>query len=287
MHLASLAGEVERLESELGRAQRAVASAPAGASAPAPSPVQSLALAASEQVRMIVDAAESSGVEIERIAEEEAARIRSDADTEARRVRDEAVSRSQDQVGRVGEATSTMLQRMDAMESELGSLLDGLRTGTSRLTADLSLLQGNLGDLYGAAGSSQAPAPPRAEPALPVPAPAPEPVAEAPQYVPEPQDEPEPQDVPESQPATEDEPMALSPAASVAVPEPVDPEPVEADPAPAPVQDGGDVEGARLIALNMALNGQSRSETEQYLDENFELADRAGLLDEVYATVEG
>ncbi|MBA2350203.1 MAG: hypothetical protein H0V81_18160 [Solirubrobacterales bacterium] len=47
------------------------------------------------------------------------------------------------------------------------------------------------------------------------------------------------------------------------------------------------MEGARLIALNMALNGQSRAETEKYLDENFDLADRAGLLDEVYATVEG
>ncbi|MBA2347595.1 MAG: DivIVA domain-containing protein, partial [Solirubrobacterales bacterium] len=163
VHLESLAGEVERLQRELERAQRAAASAPNAAAAPAASPVQSLALAASEQVRLIVDAAESSAADIERVAQEEAARIRADADTEAQRVREEAVGRSQDHVGQVGEATSTMLQRMDAMESELGSLLDGLRTGTSRLTADLSLLQGNLGDLYGAAGSSQAPAPPRAD----------------------------------------------------------------------------------------------------------------------------
>jgi hypothetical protein len=47
------------------------------------------------------------------------------------------------------------------------------------------------------------------------------------------------------------------------------------------------VEGARLIALNMALNGQSRDETDRYLRDNFELPDRAALLDEVYATVEG
>jgi hypothetical protein len=51
--------------------------------------------------------------------------------------------------------------------------------------------------------------------------------------------------------------------------------------------EGGDVEGARLIALNMALNGQSRDETDRYLRDNFELPDRAALLDEVYATVEG
>ena len=37
---------------------------------------------------------------------------------------------------------------------------------------------------------------------------------------------------------------------------------------------GADVDGARLIALNMALNGESRSDTERYLAENFELADR-------------
>jgi hypothetical protein len=48
-----------------------------------------------------------------------------------------------------------------------------------------------------------------------------------------------------------------------------------------------DLEGARLIALNMALNGQSRAETDKYLAENFDLSDRAALLDEVYATVEG
>jgi hypothetical protein len=36
----------------------------------------------------------------------------------------------------------------------------------------------------------------------------------------------------------------------------------------------------------MALNGTSREETDRYLAENFDLADRAALLDEVYATVE-
>jgi cell division septum initiation protein DivIVA len=48
-----------------------------------------------------------------------------------------------------------------------------------------------------------------------------------------------------------------------------------------------DAEGARLIALNMALNGTPRDETARYLSENFQLADAGGLLDEVYASVEG
>jgi hypothetical protein len=61
---------------------------------------------------------------------------------------------------------------------------------------------------------------------------------------------------------------------------------VEAVAAPEPADADGDTEGARLVALNMALNGTSRDETDRYLAENFDLADRAALLDEVYATVE-
>ena len=50
---------------------------------------------------------------------------------------------------------------------------------------------------------------------------------------------------------------------------------------------GGDDDGARLIALNMALNGTPREQTDRYLAENFKLTDRRGLLDEVYSSVEG
>jgi DivIVA domain-containing protein len=46
---------------------------------------------------------------------------------------------------------------------------------------------------------------------------------------------------------------------------------------------GGGHEGARLIALNMALNGTPREETARYLDENFALDDPDALLDEVYS----
>jgi hypothetical protein len=48
-----------------------------------------------------------------------------------------------------------------------------------------------------------------------------------------------------------------------------------------------DIEGARLIALNMALNGTPREETEHYLAQNYDLADRQRLLDEVYSSVQG
>ena len=44
-------------------------------------------------------------------------------------------------------------------------------------------------------------------------------------------------------------------------------------------------EGARLIALNMALNGTPRNETARYLSENFNLEDQDAVLEEVYSRV--
>jgi DivIVA domain-containing protein len=49
------------------------------------------------------------------------------------------------------------------------------------------------------------------------------------------------------------------------------------------VAPAADMEDIRLIALNMALNGSSRSETAAYLVENFEIEDPEKLLDGVYA----
>jgi hypothetical protein len=46
-------------------------------------------------------------------------------------------------------------------------------------------------------------------------------------------------------------------------------------------------EGARVIALNMALRGTPREETARYLAENFELDDPDALLNDVYARVGG
>ncbi len=44
-----------------------------------------------------------------------------------------------------------------------------------------------------------------------------------------------------------------------------------------------DEAGARLIALNMALDGKPREETARYLTEHFALADVEALLDDVYS----
>ena len=84
--------------------------------------------------------------------------------------------------------------------------------------------------------------------------------------------------------ARAEEPAA--PPAAEPEPEPEEPAAAEAAPAEAaPAEAAAGPEGARVIALNMALNGSSREETARYLSENFELDDPDALLDEVYARV--
>jgi DivIVA domain-containing protein len=251
-HLARIAEEVDALRRRAGSG---------GGATPGKSSPASIAQAASEQVRAIVEAAESSAAAIERGAQEEAERIREEAESDARETRDEAVGQSQEHVSKVRQSTTQMLQRVDAMESELAGLVESLRTGANRLTADLSLLEGGMGDLYDAAGRDRPSSGPRVVESVPL--------AVVPQ---ESQDEAQ---------IADDEGLELEDVAAVEVVE------VEAASAAAePAAAGGDTEGARLVALNMALNGTSRDETDRYLSENFDLADRAALLDEVYATVE-
>ena len=66
---------------------------------------------------------------------------------------------------------------------------------------------------------------------------------------------------------------------------PEDDEPIGARPSDGVDDADTDMEGARLIALNMALSGSSRAETAEYLRETFGFEDQA-LLDDVYERVE-
>ncbi len=236
---------------------------------------ETLASSASEQVRAIVEAAETSAADIQKQAEEEAGEIRAEANTEAQNTREQSVEQAREYVGKVSESTSSMLQRLNAMENELAALIESLRTGANRLNADLQLLEGNLSEVGDAVS--------------------PRPVFEPEQFA-----EPEPAEVlaaeevdVELEEATYD---YVEPVAEVSEPlaEPEEPleEPVTADAGLAALVDvpgdgTDDTEGARLIALNMALNGTPREETDRYLAENFQLSDRDGLLNEVYASVEG
>lgn len=250
-HLRGLAEEVEELKRTARRRS------------------ESLAAAASEQVRSIVEAAETTAADIQRQAEDEARDIRAEASNEAETTREHATSEAREYVGQVSQSTSGMLERINAMENELNALIESLRTGSNRLNADLQLLEGNLAAVKDA-------------------------------VVPRPRFEPEHASAAE-RPAGEAQASSVEQAAP-AVPSA---EPFEQSARVAPAAagelitdssheptvgrrtNGGDDDGARLIALNMALNGTPREETDRYLAENFRLTDRRGLLDEVYSSVEG
>src|SRR5947209_12070010 len=89
VHLSALAEEVDELKRSTRRR------------------TETLASAASEQVRAIVEAAETSAAEIQRQAEDEAREIRSEANTEARATREQATAQARDYVDRVSESTSS------------------------------------------------------------------------------------------------------------------------------------------------------------------------------------
>jgi DivIVA domain-containing protein len=137
-HLRNVADEFEQLR---GRAP-----------APGPSP---LAAGASEQVRLILEAAETS-----------AAELRADAGRQAG-----------DHVARVEEAAGGMLSRLDDLERELGSLLEALRQSGERLNEGLARLQRQASDL---SGTVEPPAAPDEIVSVPGPPEEPEPEPELP-----------------------------------------------------------------------------------------------------------
>jgi DivIVA domain-containing protein len=407
---------------------------------------ESLAVAASSQVRMIVEAAENGAAQIRQEAEHEAQQLRAEAATELERVRGEAANEAErirseasaeaervrseasieverlrgeasaaaellraeakreakslrdqakqeagDHVSKVSTSASAVLSRIEEMERELGTLVESLRTGTTKLSEDLEQLDESVAattawssepDEAPAAETPMAEAPAAvslAEPveqAQPVEQPAP---VEQSVPVEHAQVEPaEPEVAPfevnleelsggalavESDDAAEVDPdsaattefsfdpaeMALLNGSSQvdgSVPPPVEgnvgagalgdtagapdseapPAHPQEDAEPTVVSetaDAGDgslvwltpdeqqqaeaanghsqpeflvsqaspagsdpdIEGARLVALNMALNGSAREDVDRYLAENFQLSDRGALLDEVYSTI--
>lgn len=304
-HLRALAAAVE----ELRRA----------AAAPGP---DSLAASAGSQVQAIVAAAEVAAAEIESEAKANAEQTRAQAQADAEKTRADAIAQAQAHVAAVGRATATLLARVESLDGETGALVDSIRAGGTRLAGDLAAVETNMGELYDAAagraadaaasadtGADSAPpgageegettivsavAAERPEPHVPprpddVPAP---PVASStppkpasPPPAPEPLTPEPPIPAPPTAAATS-QPAASQPAASQPPPAPAQ-ESLELPSSTTPAGENGDAEGARLVALNMALNGDSREETDRYLAENYEVEDREKLLDEVYAAIEG
>jgi DivIVA domain-containing protein len=222
----------------------------------------SVASTAGTHVQSILQAAETAAAEIERHALENARQVREDADRDADRTREEAIARARQHVSAVAQVTARLVEHVGSMDGEVGALVESLRAGAGRLAADLSAVESGMSELYDAASgrggaAAEAEAPRQYEPEAPL------------QYEPEPHQRAFETELDSALSA----PAAQPPAAQMA--------------APAGEEAGGDVDGARLIALNMALNGESRADTERYLAENFQLPDRLKLIDEVYAAIEG
>jgi DivIVA domain-containing protein len=274
-----------------------------------PSPA-SLATAAADQVRSIVEAAENSAAQIQESAEADARKTRDEASQAARETRERADADAAKRVADADEATQRALERAAAIEGEIDRLLGDIRSSATglidRVTGAAGSLQTELDqarsefasvrearlEVGGGGGGALR------DDAGPVDA-EPEVVAES-------------EDVQAEVIASDgasiadeaDEESVIPPDGSSIADEAVEEEDdyeadeveEEPEPEPEPATSGGGggggrsirgAEGARLIALNMALNGTPRDETARYLSQNFELDDQDALLDEVYARVGG
>lgn len=252
-HLRALSAAVSALRSEVTRGE-------------------TLGESAGSQVQGILDAAQSAAAEIESDAKARAAEELRQAAASAAEIRGDALAKADAHVAAVGEAALALRRRLEAMEGQLGALTSSLQEGSSRLAKDLGGVREEMAALYDAASGRRPGA--AAEGAAGVPA-APAPRAELPA---------QPSEV-----AVSAETVPAEPVAAERVPAaPVQEEPAAAAPTPsngAAAERSTDVDGARLIALNMALNGDSREDTDRYLSEHFDLPERAKLVDEVFAAI--
>lgn len=305
-HLREVADAVEDLRTQLeAQAERA----------------SSLSGAASERLRQILDAAEASANDIRSDAEDEARQTLREARREARSTTEEAERRasereeeaerlarqreeesetaSAEQMEQMEERTQALLRRADSLDEQFEALLERMRSAAGgaieELRGEAEALRTELED---AAGPGRAPS--TRQPAVP---PADEGGADLDDTVivepgvgaepsgdealPEPRSDfdevlDEEEEEEELVTVDQEEDLVAEDAQAPAAPQ----ERRRARPsASGSSASTSDVEGARLIALNMALSGSPRAETADYLRETFGLDDDA-LLDDVYERVQ-
>jgi hypothetical protein len=223
---------------------------------------ESVGAAAATQVQGILDAAQAAAEQIVGDAQEQAARAVREAELAAQRTRSEAIAAAQAHLAALAKAAATLRGRVESMDGDLHGLAETLRSGGARLAQELSAVDRDMAALYDAASGRR----PAAQAQEPQPTPT--------SGLPLPSDPPEPLEMPAPpEPVQESRPPAVEPVANGVAGE------TPALPA--------DLDGARLIALNMALNGDSRETTDRYLEQYFNLPEREKLIDEVYAAIEG
>ncbi|HEV7941909.1 MAG TPA: hypothetical protein VGP17_03805 [Solirubrobacteraceae bacterium] len=232
---------------------------------------ESVGAAAATQVQGILDAAQDAAAQIVSDAEQRAARATQEAQMAAQQTRSEAIAAAQAHIAAVAQSAAALRSRVESMDADLHGLAETLRGGAGKLAQGLAAVEADMAALYDAASGRR---------------------AATDEAVSEPVSPPLPAEA-ETVVAT-----PTAPVPSAAPPEPVEaiaaatfqsssPDPViEAVPALAGAR-STDPDGARLIALNMALNGDSREATDRYLEQHFDLLDREKLVDEVFAAIEG
>jgi DivIVA domain-containing protein len=167
------------------------------------------------------------------------------AEASAAGIREAAEAEGRGHVDRVAEAADALRARIEALEADLGAVIAPLREGAARLRADLDEVSAGAARL--AASGPGAGVPDGVAPSA---------VGATLGSVPAPVDEEE---------------VGEEPALTA----------VEEAPA-APMGRSRDVDGARIVAIERALSGASREETDRYLAEHFDLPDRAAVVDEAY-----
>ncbi len=247
--------------------------------AAAPRPMTS----ASEQVQAIVEAAQRMAEELRLGAEERARRATTAANEDAERVRREAAEEATAHVQRVAGASAAAVERLVALQSQL----DAVATALQQLHGDVET---QLAAVFEAPRAKRTR---RASTTAKLSARAPARQAGRSRAA-------------AARTAPTLAASTVGPEAEVGAQAPASAAPAEASAAPAgarparAAKPGGDrapseaapaersdLHSARLIVLNMALNGTSRNEAERYLADNFRLPDPTPLLDEIYRSVEG
>jgi DivIVA domain-containing protein len=224
----------------------------------------SLGATAATQVRSILEAAEAAAADIRNRARANAGTARTDADREAETTRAAAAAEAQAHVAAVAEASAALLARIESIDNDLGALFESVRGGANRLAAELTDVEAKVGELYTGASHTAA----AAEAGI---------GSTAATGL-------------DTQKADPETSRGSSRDASAASGDPSPPGAGAPVPAAAPASAGsteenGDLEGARLTILNMALSGEPRERADRYLAEHFRLPDREKLIDEVYAAI--
>ncbi|MBA3422487.1 MAG: hypothetical protein H0U12_11490, partial [Thermoleophilaceae bacterium] len=149
-----------------------------------------LTVAAAEQVRDVIEAAERTATAVERDANAEAQRLRTEADAHLRRAKEEAERHLRETreraaeeaaayLSRVEEATKKMLERANSAGTEINGMLANLRGSGGSVIEDLEAIMAGLTKIEVRRSEATAPAKAAASPSRQAPAPAPAAVTQA------------------------------------------------------------------------------------------------------------